>query len=80
MSVGLAQEIHYKHFYFSHGDYIRTGVTGQDGATRTTEVLSQGMCIISIDNTILISLTTYLSVNKPPHKFQCQFIAYTTNL
>ena len=53
MSVGLAQEIHYKHFYFSHGDYIRTGVTGQDGATRTTEVLSQGMCIISIDNTIL---------------------------
>ncbi|KAI6655616.1 hypothetical protein LOD99_2114 [Oopsacas minuta] len=45
LSVGLEHQIHYKHFHFSHGEYIRTRVTGQDGATRLTEVTSQGVLV-----------------------------------
>ena len=47
MSVGLKTTINWEHFEFSHGDYVRTTITGQDGATRTTDVTSQGMCLIN---------------------------------
>ena len=41
-SVGLTSQIDVKHFHFSDSTFIRTKVIGQDGATRTTEVTSQG--------------------------------------
>ena len=47
-SVGLTTQIDVKHFHFSDSTFIRTKVIGQDGATRTTEVTSQGRGTLSI--------------------------------
>ena len=43
ISVGLDQMIDWRYFEFSHGEFVKTTITGINGATRTTDVSSHGM-------------------------------------
>ena len=41
-SVSLKTKLNVKHYHLADNSFVRTKIIGQDGATRTVEVISQG--------------------------------------